>query len=435
MAESQADHAPADGAMPAGRRGVSRRVFLGGALGGSALAIGGAGFAAGHASAGSSSSDRASDGASNKVPFYGAHQAGIATPAQDRLAFAAFDVTTLDVERLKATLGLWAAAAHQMTTGQLIGTTEDAPQAPPVDTGEAVGLSPGNLTITVGFGPSLFDDRFGLAAKRPAALADIPPLPSDALQDELVGGDICVQACSEDPQVAFHVIRNFARIGRGAVVLRWSALGFGRTSSTSTSQATPRNLMGFKDGTNNIKSEDADEMNQFVWVGEETDQPWMKGGSYLVARRIRMLIESWDADYIADQERIFGRFKESGAPLSGKHEFDTVNLTATRSDGAPVIDQFSHIRLAAPSNNNGMKILRRGYSYTDGIDPRTGQLDAGLFFICFQKDPRNQFVPIQQRLGGNDALNEYIKHIGSGLFAVPPGVAEVGDWFGRALFT
>jgi deferrochelatase/peroxidase EfeB len=414
------------------RRGPSRRAFLGGALGGSALVVGGAaGFGIGHAVASPSSAGADSD----QVPFYGEHQAGIATPAQDRLEFAAFDVTATDVDALKSLLGQWAAAAQQMTTGQLIGSTEDAPQAPPVDTGEAFGLSPANLTITVGFGPSLFDDRFGLAAKRPAALADIPALPSDALQDALTGGDICVQACSDDPQVAFHVIRNFARIGRGTVVLRWSALGFGRTSSTTTSQATPRNLMGFKDGTNNIKSDDGDEMSQFVWVGDETDQPWMKGGSYLVARRIRMRIESWDADYIADQERVFGRVKESGAPLTGKTEFDKVNLSAKGPDGQPVIDPNAHIRLAAPATNDGMKILRRGYSYADGIDPLTSQLDAGLFFIAFQKDPRKQFVPIQQRLGQNDALNEYINHIGSGVFAVPPGVTEVGDWFGKALFT
>lgn len=415
------------------RRGPSRRTFLGGAVGGGALLAGGAaGFAVGRAVA---DPDPGPHPAAGLVDFYGEHQAGIATPSQDRVAFAAFDVTTRDVERLKAMLGLWAAAAARTTTGRLIGTTEDNPLAPPVDTGEALGLSPAQLTITVGFGPSLFDDRFGLAARKPAALEDIPPLPADALQPTLVGGDLCVQACSNDPQVAFHVIRNFARIGRGTVVLRWSQLGFGRTSTTSTEQSTPRNLMGFKDGTNNIKAEETAQMNDFVWVGDETDQDWMKGGSYLVARRIRMLIETWDADFIADQERIFGRKKESGAPLTGSDEFDAVDLAATGPDGEPVIDPRSHIRLAAPEENNGLRILRRGFSYTDGIDPRTGQLDAGLFFICFQKDPRTQFVPLQRKLGSMDALNEYIKHTGSGVFAVPPGVREVGDWFGKALFT
>ncbi|MCW2604430.1 MAG: Dyp-type peroxidase family [Pseudonocardiales bacterium] len=423
--------APADDAAP--RRRPSRRAFLGGAVGGGALLAGGAaGFAIGQAVADPDPGPHPSAGL---VDFYGEHQAGIATPSQDRVAFAAFDVTTRDVERLKGMLGLWAAAAARTTTGRLIGTTEDNPHAPPVDTGEALGLSPAQLTITVGFGPSLFDERFGLAGRKPAALEDIPALPADVLQAALVGGDLCVQACSNDPQVAFHVIRNFARIGRGTVVLRWSQLGFGRTSTTSTGQSTPRNLMGFKDGTNNIKAENQAQMDDFVWVGDETDQDWMKGGSYLVSRRIRMLIEAWDADFIADQERIFGRKKESGAPLTGKAEFDPIDFSAKGADGALVIDPVSHVRLASPEENSGLRILRRGFSYTDGIDARTGQLDAGLFFICFQKDPRTQFVPLQRKLGSMDSLNEYIKHTGSAVFAVPPGVREVGDWFGKALFT
>ncbi|HWB67741.1 MAG TPA: Dyp-type peroxidase, partial [Mycobacteriales bacterium] len=280
--------------------GPSRRAFLSGALAAGAVAAGGAGVAIGRETA-SASRGGGSD-AQQRVPFYGRHQAGIATPAQDRLAFAAFDVTTSDVQALRTMLGSWAAAAAQMTDGRPIGAVNLSPQAPPIDTGEALGLGPASLTVTVGFGPSLFDRRFGLASRRPAALEDIPPLPGDALRPAISNGDIGVQACSEDPQVAFHVIRNFARLARGTAVMRWSQLGFGRTSSTSTSQATPRNLMGFKDGTNNIKSQDAADFDDFVWVGDETDQPWMRGGSYLVARRIRMLIESWDTDFLADQE-------------------------------------------------------------------------------------------------------------------------------------
>lgn len=411
--------------------GPSRRRFLGVALGAAGVAAaGGAGFGVARATEPSAASS-----ASDQVPFYGEHQAGIATAAQDRLAFAAFDITTTDAQAVQTMLGSWAAAAARMTAGEAIGPTETAPQAPPVDTGEAFDLSPAQLTVTVGFGPSFFDHRFGLAGKRPAALADLPTLPGDALDPDRSDGDLCVQACANDPQVAFHVTRNFARIGRGTVVMRWSQLGFGRTSSTSTSQSTPRNLMGFKDGTNNIKAEDTAELNQFVWVGDETDQPWMKGGSYLVARRIRMLIETWDADYLADQETIFGRRKDTGAPLTGREEFDLVNLSAKAPGGNPLINVDAHIRLAAPSSHGGQRILRRGYSYTDGTDPQTGQLDAGLFFIAFQKDPRVQFVPIQRMLGQRDLLNEYIKHVGSGLFAVPPGLGEVGDWFGKSLFS
>ncbi|MCW2523419.1 MAG: Dyp-type peroxidase family, partial [Frankiales bacterium] len=346
----------------AGGRRPSRRGFLGVAIGAAGVvAAGGAGF-------GVAKATEPSDGAgasAQLVPFYGSRQAGIATPAQDRLAFAAFDVTAVQPMQLQTLLGTWAAAAAQMTAGQPVGATETAPQAPPVDTGEALGLGPANLTITVGFGPSLFDDRFGLAKRRPAALADLPALPGDVLDPSRTGGDLCVQACSNDPQVAFHVIRNFARIARGTAVLRWSQLGFGRTSTTSKAQSTPRNLMGFKDGTNNIKLEDESEMNRFVWVGDETDQPWMKGGSYLVARRIQMRLEQWDADFIADQEKIFGRVRDTGAPLTGHGEFDVVDLNAKQADGELVIDPASHIRLASPLSHGGVKILRRGYSFTE----------------------------------------------------------------------
>jgi deferrochelatase/peroxidase EfeB len=411
------------------QRATSRRRFLGGALGAAGLAAaGGAGFGAARASEASPS------GGPTHVPFYGRHQAGIATAAQDRLAFAAFDLTTTDVQAVQTMLGTWAAAAAQLTKGRPIGAVQTSPHAPPVDTGEATGLGPARLTVTVGFGPSFFDHRLGLEARRPTALAPLPSLPGDTLEPGRSGGDLCVQACADDPTVAFHVIRNFARLARGTAVMRWSQLGFGRTSSTSTTQETQRNLLGFKDGTNNIKAESGPDLDRHVWVGADTDQPWMTGGTYLVARRIRMLIESWDTDFLADQENVIGRFKTSGAPLTGTHEFDHVDLAAERSGGSPVIPLNAHIRLAAPASNGGEKILRRGYSYTDGIDADTGLLDAGLFFIAFQRDAERQFVAIQRRLGRHDALNEYIRHTGSALFAVPPGLAGPGDWWGKALF-
>jgi deferrochelatase/peroxidase EfeB len=193
--------------------GPSRRRFLGVAFGAAGVAAaGGAGFGVARAtepSGGAAASDR--------VQFYGEHQAGIATPAQDRLAFAAFDITTTDAQAVQTMLGSWAAAAARMTAGEAVGPTETAPQAPPADTGEAFDLSPAQLTVTVGFGPSFFDHRFGLAGTRPVALADLPTLPGDALEPDRSDGDLCVQACANDPQVAFHVIRNFARIGRGTV--------------------------------------------------------------------------------------------------------------------------------------------------------------------------------------------------------------------------
>ena len=213
--------------------------------------------------------------------------------------------------------------------------------------------------------------------------------------------------------------------------MRWSQLGFGRTSSTSETQETARNLMGFKDGTRNVLSEDKQAMAAHVWVGSETDQDWMRDGSYQVSRRIRMLIESWDRASLGDQQQTIGRLKDSGAPLTGTREHDAPDFDATAA-GEPVIPADAHVRLAAHETNGGIKILRRGYSYTDGMDVKTGQLDAGLFFIAYQKGPA-QFIALQRKLGVHDALNEYIKHTGSGLFACPPGVQPGASW-GDPLF-
>ncbi|MDO9410412.1 iron uptake transporter deferrochelatase/peroxidase subunit [Patulibacter sp.] len=407
-----------------------RALLTGGGLLGIAAA-GGAGYATGQAEA------DAGSGAADVVPFHGEHQAGIATPAQDRIVFGSFDLTIETAAELRDLLREWTRAAELMCAGRPTGTVAGHPELPPEDTGEAAGLAPAQLTITFGFGPDVFErdgkDRFGLRARRPSALKPLGDLPGDQLDPDRTGGDLCVQACSNDPQVAFHAVRNLARIAFGSATLRWTQLGFGRTSSTTRSQATPRNLMGFKDGTNNLRAEDTRGMDRFVWVGREEPQTWFRGGSYLVARRIRMFIETWDRDRLADQEAVFGRTKVSGAPLTGKAEFDEVDLDIKGSDGITVIPPDAHIRLASPAVNDGQHILRRGYSYTDGIDSRTGQLDAGLFFVAFQQDPHRQFVAIQRKLGVGDALMEYIQHTGSGLFAVPPGVRP-GGFVGEGLF-
>jgi deferrochelatase/peroxidase EfeB len=191
--------------------------------------------------------------------------------------------------------------------------------------------------------------------------------------------------------------------------------------------------MGFKDGTNNIKVDDDARLERFVWVGREERQPWLRGGSYLVARRIRMLIESWDHTSLSEQEATIGRRKISGAPLTGSREHDKPDLAAHGAGEGAMIPVDAHIRLAAPASNDGLAILRRGYAYTDGIDPRTGLLDAGLFFVAFQHDPQRQFAAIQRRLGASDALTEYIQHTCSALFAVPPGT-RAGGFVGERLF-
>lgn len=422
-----------------GRRRLSRRRAI--TLAGVGVA-GVAGVAAG-AGALTRDGDRAAayDGAAGAVPFHGEHQAGITTPAQDRLHFVAFDVITRDRDRLVAMLQEWTAAAARMTGGKdagVIGAVGGMPEAPPDDTGEALGLPPSQLTLTVGFGATLFRDaqgrdRFGIAGRRPAALADLPHFAGDALRPEISGGDLCVQACANDPQVAVHAIRNLARIGMGVVSVRWSQLGFGRTSSTSRDQATPRNLFGFKDGTANLKAEDAGLLREQLWAQPEDGADWMVGGSYLVTRKIRMQIETWDRSSLAEQEQIVGRTKGSGAPLGRRDEFDEPDFAAKGDDGEPVIAVDSHVRLAHPTQNDGARLLRRGYNYVDGSDG-LGRLDAGLFFMAYQRDPRRQFVPIQTRLARNDAMNEYLRHVSSGLFACPPGVRDAADWWGRALF-
>ncbi|MTD16194.1 deferrochelatase/peroxidase EfeB [Nakamurella sp. YIM 132087] len=429
--------------------GPSRRRFLGGAALGAAGLVGGA--AAGYGiratqdrpAADTDSGEPSSvagavsvDKAAAQVDFYGERQAGITTPQQERLMFASLDVTTTDADELQRLLGRWAAMAARFTQGKPVSDSPGKPLAPPFDTGEAEDLGAYSLTVTVGFGASLFDDRFGLAGKLPAALKPLGTVPGDTtMRENFTGGDLCIQACADDPQVVFHAVRNMVRAARGTATLRWSQLGFGRASATGAGQTTPRNLMGFKDGTNNIHADDTAAVQEFVWVGDETDQQWMNGGSYLVARKIRMEIESWDTDDLEDQEKIFGREKSSGAPLTGGEEFTAIDFNRTGDDGEPVIDINSHVRLSSPEANGGVRLLRRGYNYTDGQDPDTGKLAAGLFFICYQRDPHAQFKVVQARLGSTDLLNEYIAHIGGGVWACPPGVTAAGDWFGKRLFT
>jgi deferrochelatase/peroxidase EfeB len=411
---------------------LTRRHFLtAGAVSAGVLGAGAVGLGVGHATAASELASTV-----GTEPFFGAHQAGIATAQQDRLLFAAFDVTTSSAAAFQELLAAWTLAAARMAEG-LDATPEAASVlSPPSDTGEATGLDQAHLTITFGFGPGLFDrdgnDRFGLRGRRPAALADLPGFPGDQLEPSRSGGDLCVQACSNDPQVAYHAVRNLTRIARGKAVLRWTQEGFGRTASTTPDQVTPRNLMGFKDGTNNLRAGQPD-FDGHVWVTKSDGPDWMVDGTYLVARRIRMHIEVWDRSSLQDQEQTIGRTKLAGAPLGSAEERDPVDLGAKDANNDPVIPTDAHIRLSN-QEANAIFLLRRGYSFTDGIDPQTGQLDAGLFFLAFQRDPRTQFVPLQQTLATQDALNEYIQHVGSAVFAVPPGVPNSGQSIGATLF-
>jgi deferrochelatase/peroxidase EfeB len=403
-----------------------RRLLASAGLGAAGVGLGAGGYLVGHDAAEADAAE-----STGTVPFYGEHQAGIATPVQDRLHFASFDLETESKAELRELMEEWSRAAREMTEGRMIGTENDDLLAPPDDTGEAKGLAASNLTVTFGFGPGVFDrPGLGLAAQRPAELKPLPALPGDELNALESGGDICVQACADDPQVVFHAIRDLARIGRGTVTMRWSQLGFGRTSTTSRGQETPRNLFGMKDGTANIKAEDTDAMDEFVWVDD--GPAWMRGGSYMVTRRIRMNLEVWDRSSLGDQEETIGRHKYNGAPLGESEEFDPLPLDKKGPDGEPVIPTNSHVRLASAQENGGVQILRRGYSFTDGVDQSLGELEAGLFFIAFQRDPEKQFAVLQRKLGVHDALDEYIKHVGSAVFAVPRG-AEAGGYVGESL--
>ncbi|MFT4086438.1 MAG: iron uptake transporter deferrochelatase/peroxidase subunit [Gordonia sp. (in: high G+C Gram-positive bacteria)] len=420
---------------------VSRRTVIG-AVGAGAVAAGAVGVVGGMALSGDDSGDKSDQ----VVAFRGERQAGIVTAAQDRLHFAAFDVVTDKRDELVDLLKQWTVAAERMTKGQEVepnGATGLGDYSPPSDTGEALGLSAAHLTLTIGFGPGLFGpsaqdpnrkDRFGIAGRKPAVLTDLPAFAQEKIEPSRSFGDICVQACADDPQVAVHAVRNLARIGVGVVSVRWSQLGFGRTSATTRTQETPRNLFGFKDGTANLRAEDTDKLKRWVWVDAADNPPeaqWMTGGTYLVARRIRMDIEPWDRQNLLEQEQVVGRFKGDGAPLGQSGEFDTPDFKITNGT-VPVIPRDSHVALAHPDNLGGVQILRRGYNFTDGSDG-FGHLDAGLFFIAFNRDTHKQFVPMQQELSRKDAMTEYLIPNASAHFAVPPG-PEPGEYWGQGLF-
>ncbi|MDO5076927.1 iron uptake transporter deferrochelatase/peroxidase subunit [Corynebacterium sp.] len=407
--------------------GLSRRGFL------ALLGAGGAGAAGLGMLTGCSSTPEEAD---LTYEFYGEHQAGIITPAQDRMHFAAFDIVAdMNRDDVIELLRDWTYAASRLTLGLGVtasGAFDSGPYLPPEDTGEAADLPASGLTITFGFGRSLFKDaegkdRFNIADKIPADFAPLPKMVNDFIDPAMSEGDICVQACAHDPQVAVHAIRNLTRIAFGRAVLRWSQLGFGRTSSTSTTQKTPRNLFGQKDGTSNIKAEEPERLKEHVWINDG----WARGGTYLVARRITMTIEVWDGVRLEEQERVTGRDKREGAPLSGGDEFTPPDFTATDDTGSLLIDERSHVARVHPDNNDGIAMMRRGYNFVDGNDTQ-GRLNAGLFFIAFVKAP-GRFAKVHKNMARDDMFIEYLKTTGSAVFLVPPGIQE-GQYVGQQLF-
>lgn len=359
--------------------------------------------------------------ASNKVDFYGKNQSGITTPVQTNIYFASLDVLFSTKDDLQELLKHWTPLVVRLMNGELIAESTTNTRIPTADTGEAVGLDASNLTITIGVGPSLFD-KLGIQQLKPAELKDLPHFPKDQLQKEVTGGDLCIQACADDPQVAFHAVRNLVRAASGKVQIKWSQAGF---NSFPTGGGTPLNLFAFKDGTVNPSITDEEDLNRVVWV----DKGWLKGGTYLVARKIQMHLETWDRTSLKDQEATFGRYRDSGAPFGKTKEFDDFDVEAKDSNGKYMMPETSHVHLARKS---GARVLRRSYSYASGVMSNTGAHDAGLIFISFQKDPA-QFITVQNSLGRMDKMNEYVTHRGSAVFACFPGVQK-GSFLGEALF-
>ncbi|HEY8084171.1 MAG TPA: Dyp-type peroxidase [Methylophilaceae bacterium] len=379
---------------------------------------------------------------SQTEPFWGVHQAGITTPMQSNTYFIAFDLQTTKREDVIALLKAWTDAAASMTQAQADETAHLDAGGVARDSGATIGLSPARLTITFGFGPSLFEkggvDRYGLASRRPAALADLPRFAGDQLVAERTGGDLSVQACSDDPQVVEYAIRRLATLANGIASIRWGQPGF---SGDFKPGETPRNQMGFKDGTLNVSTKDDKLMQQFIWVGDE-GPAWMRGGSYMVIRPTRIALEHWDQMKMGFQEQTIGRQKYSGAPFGKQHEMDPLDLKAVDKDGNPVTAELSHAAMAAPENNDGAQILRRAYSYDNGLihvaerwPPwlQTTTFDAGLLFECYQRDPRTGFVKIFGKMSQLDMLNQFTTPVGSGLFAIAPG-AKPGEYIGQRLF-
>ncbi|ARZ68983.1 iron uptake transporter deferrochelatase/peroxidase subunit [Streptomyces sp. HU2014] len=400
---------------------MSRRRLLGsaGAVGAAGLVVGGAGGALAAEAARGTPAELSGVG-TKAVPFHGKHQAGIADPAQAHGHLLAFDLAPgADRKAAAALLRRWSATAAELTAGE-----------PPKgdDTGIALDAGPSSLTVTFGFGRTFFD-RTGLAAKRPAALEPLPVFTADALDAKRGEGDLWVQIGADDPLVAFHALRVLQKQAGDAARPRWQMNGFNRAPGATAKPMTGRNLMGQIDGTNNPKPSDPDFAAR-VFVPDDSGD-WMAGGSYAVVRRIRMLLDSWDHLSLARQEKVIGRRKSDGAPLSGGTETTPVDLEKIGADGSLAIAGDAHIRVAAPESNRGAAMLRRAFSFHDGYRD-DGAPDAGLLFIAWQADPGKGFVPVQRKLDRGDGLSRFLSHESSGLYAVPGGCAP-GEYVGQRL--
>ncbi|RPE42524.1 dye decolorizing peroxidase [Streptomyces sp. Ag109_O5-1] len=404
-------------APPAG--GVSRRALLGSA-GATGLVLGAAGAGVGYAAAPAQATPLSSVG-SGRAMFHGKHQPGITEGLQARGHLVAFDLAAgAGRTEAAALLRRWSTTAGRLMAGEP--TTQD-------DTDVARDAGPSALTITFGFGNSFFA-RTGLEKQRPSALDPLPDFSSDHLDRTRSNGDLWVQIGADDALVAFHALRAIQKDAGSAAKVRWQMNGFNRTPGATAHPMTARNLMGQLDGTRNPKPADSD-FDQRIFVPSSGEPAWMANGSYAVVRRIRMLLDDWEKLSLAAQENVIGRRKANGAPLSGGTETTAMDLEKAKADGEYIVPINAHARITRPDQNGGAAILRRPFSYHDGIDA-DGTPDAGLLFVCWQADPLRGFVPLQRKLDRGDALSDYIRHEASGLFAVPGGAAD-GEYVGQRL--
>ncbi|MBY8345424.1 iron uptake transporter deferrochelatase/peroxidase subunit [Streptomyces spinosirectus] len=402
-------------------QGVSRRALLGTA-GATGLVLGAAGGAVGYAAAPSGATPLTSVGAT-KAMFHGKHQPGITEGLQTAGHLVAFDLAAgAGRKEAAALLRRWSATAERLMAGEPLAHD---------DTDVARDAGPSSLTITFGFGHSFFS-RTGLDEQRPVSLDPLPDFSSDHLDKSRSNGDLWVQIGADDALVAFHALRAIQKDAGSAARLRWQMNGFNRTPGATAHPMTARNLMGQIDGTRNPKPSDADfDRRIFVPASGSNDPSWMRYGSYAVVRRIRMLLDDWEKLSLHAQENVIGRRKSDGAPLSGGTEKTPMDLDKTDAKGEYVVPVNAHARITRPDQNGGAAILRRPFSFYDGVDA-DGVPDAGLLFVCWQADPLRGFVPLQRKLDRGDALSKYIRHEASGLFAVPGGAAK-GEYVGQRL--